>query len=121
MATASGGIGIKRVYEAPAADEGLRILVDRLWPRGLKKEDAALDLWCKDVAPSPELRKWFDHRAERFEEFGQRYREELDGNPALDDLLQFIGGRKALLLYAARDPAVNHARVLADRLKQRRT
>jgi uncharacterized protein YeaO (DUF488 family) len=106
-------ITIKRVYEAPADTDGLRILVDRLWPRGLKKEDAALDLWCKDIAPSPELRKWFDHRPERFEEFGKRYRAELDGNPAVADLLTFIGKRRATLLYAARDPTINHATVLA--------
>jgi uncharacterized protein YeaO (DUF488 family) len=118
--TGAGAIRIQRVYEAPAAGEGLRILVDRLWPRGLKKENAALDLWCKDVAPSPQLRLWFGHRAERFEEFAQRYREELHGNPAVDDLLQFIGRRKALLLYAARDPEVNHALVLADHLRRRK-
>ncbi len=104
---------IKRVYERPSPDDGVRILVDRLWPRGLRKDAAALDHWCKDIAPSPELRKWFDHREDRFDEFKQRYRLELKSNPALAEFRKLAKG-KATLLYAARDEKVNHAIVLAD-------
>jgi len=93
---------IKRVYERPSSDDGVRILVDRLWPRGLRKNSAALDHWCKDIAPSPELRKWFDHREDRFDEFKQRYQLELKSNPALAELRQ-LAKAKATLLYAARD------------------
>jgi uncharacterized protein YeaO (DUF488 family) len=105
---------IKRVYQRPAPEDGVRILVDRLWPRGLRKEAAALDHWCKDIAPSPELRKWFDHREDRFDEFRTRYRLELKGNPALVDFLELTKSGKVTLLYAAHDEAVNHAVVLAE-------
>jgi uncharacterized protein YeaO (DUF488 family) len=111
---------VKRVYEPAARGDGYRVLVDRLWPRGLRKDAAALDLWAKELAPSPGLRKWFDHRPERFAEFKRRYREELMGNPAVAETLGYIGKRKATLLYAARDPAINHAVVLADFLNKRR-
>ena len=67
---------MKRVYDAPEPSDGFRVLVDRLWPRGVSKEDAALDLWFKDIAPSPDLRKWFGHEEEKFTEFSQRYRTE---------------------------------------------
>ena len=73
-------IKIKRVYEEPAQDDGMRILVDRLWPRGLTKQKAKIDLWLKDIAPSTELRKWFDHDPEKWEEFRKRYNEELKKN-----------------------------------------
>jgi uncharacterized protein YeaO (DUF488 family) len=105
---------IKRVYEPPAPDDGVRILVDRLWPRGLSKEAAALDHWFKDIAPSPELRTWFDHREDRFDEFKQRYRIELKANPALADFRKLTKSGKVTLLYAAHDQKVNHAVVLAD-------
>src|SRR5262245_35538241 len=107
-------ITTKRVYDPPSADDGVRILVDRLWPRGLRKDAAALDAWAKDVAPSPALRKWFDHRPERFAEFKRRYRDELKRNPAVSDVLREIGKRKATLLYAAKDSEINQAVVLAD-------
>jgi uncharacterized protein YeaO (DUF488 family) len=111
-------VAIKRVYEPPAASDGTRILVDRLWPRGLAKAKAALDGWDKDVAPSTALRKWFDHRPERFAEFAKRYRAELKDNPAVADLRATTG--KVTLLYGARDPAINHAVVLAAVLKPKR-
>ena len=76
---------IKRVYERPSPEDGVRILVDRLWPRGLRKDAAALDHWCKDIAPSPNLRKWFDHREDRFDEFKKRYRLELKGKTHATD------------------------------------
>ena len=111
---------IKRAYEPPSGKDGIRILVDRLWPRGLRKDAAALDLWAKDLAPTPSLRQWFDHRPERFAEFKRRYRDELKGNRAIPEVLGQIGRAKATLLYAARDPAVNHAVVLAEFLNKSR-
>jgi uncharacterized protein YeaO (DUF488 family) len=111
-------LAIKRVYDPPAASDGLRILVDRLWPRGLRKEDAAVDLWRKDIAPSTELRKWFDHRADRYTEFQRRYGEELSGNPAVAELLATIGKAGATLLYSARDTEMNQATVLAAYLRE---
>jgi uncharacterized protein YeaO (DUF488 family) len=110
-------IAIKRAYDPPSSEDGLRILVDRLWPRGVRKEDLALDVWAKDIAPSTELRKWFDHRPERFAEFKVRYLAELKHNPAVADVRTRIGKAKATLVYAAKDPAINHAVVLAEFLK----
>lgn len=114
-------ITIKRVYDPPSSEDGVRILVDRLWPRGLRKDAAALDAWAKELAPSPPLRQWFDHRPERFAEFKRRYRDELKGNPLVLDQLRQIGKAKATLLYAAKDPAINHAVVLADFLDSLRS
>jgi uncharacterized protein YeaO (DUF488 family) len=114
-------IEIKRAYEPRSAGDGKRILVDRLWPRGLRKEDAAIDLWSKNIAPTPSLRVWFDHRADRFAEFKQRYRDELRSNPAVTVVLEAIGNRKATLLYAAHDTTVNHAVVLVDFLRKAKT
>ncbi len=108
-------IAIKRAYDPPSPQDGTRILVDRLWPRGLSKAKAALDGWNKDVAPSTALRKWFDHRPERFAEFARRYRAELKNNPAVAELRALKG--KVTLIYGARDPAINHAVVLAKVLK----
>jgi uncharacterized protein YeaO (DUF488 family) len=110
-------IEIKRAYEPRSRGDGQRILVDRLWPRGLRKEGAGIDLWEKNIAPTPSLRIWFDHRADRFNVFKRRYREELKSNPAVTEILEAIGNRKSTLLYAARDTAVNHAVVLAEFLK----
>ena len=108
-------VTIKRAYEPASAKDGTRILVDRLWPRGVSKAKAALDGWDKDVAPSPALRKWFDHRPERFQEFAKRYRAELKHNPAVAQLRAIKG--KVTLIYGARDPAIHHAVVLAKVLK----
>ena len=108
---------MKRIYDPPADDDGFRVLVDRLWPRGMPKEGAAVDLWLKDVAPSTELRKEFNHRPERFAEFSERYRAELDSNPAVETLLALAAGHpRVTLLYAARDTDANNARVLLDYL-----
>ena len=109
-------IQIKRIYEKPTLKDGMRILVDRLWPRGVSKEAAALDLWSKEIAPSPELRTWFDHRDDRFAEFKKRYLLELRSNPAVPDVVKGIGKRKATLLYGTKDAAINHAVVLAGYL-----
>ncbi|HMR49645.1 MAG TPA: DUF488 domain-containing protein [Arachnia sp.] len=111
-------IQIKRIYEEPDDADGFRVLVDRLWPRGVSKERAALDLWDKDIAPSPELRTWWGHDPDTFDEFAQRYRAELDEGHAPADLLRQASGHDRLtLLYAAHDPAVNHALVLQQVLR----
>jgi uncharacterized protein YeaO (DUF488 family) len=112
----SGRFRIKRAYEPPEPGDGLRVLVDRLWPRGLRKADAAIDLWLRDVAPSTELRRWFGHRPDRWEAFRVRYGAELKANPAFDEL-RGLGARDVTLLYAAKDEAHNHARVLLEHLQ----
>ena len=109
-------IQIKRIYEKPASTDGMRILVDRLWPRGVSKDAASLDLWAKEIAPTPELRTWFDHREDRFAEFKKRYLLELRANLTVPDVVKGIGKRKATLLYGAKDAAINHAVVLAGYL-----
>ena len=114
-----GQVDIKRVYEQAADEDGVRILVDRLWPRGVSKERAALSGWLKDVAPSPDLRRWWHHDPDRFEDFARRYRTELDDNPALGDLLSIVREHdRTTLVYAAKDPAVNHALILRDYIRQ---
>ena len=109
---------IKRIYEPAKPSDGTRVLVDRLWPRGVKKATARLDYWMKDVAPSPRLRLWFGHRPERFAEFGKRYKKELNGNPKLAELRKLGRGALVTLLYGARDPHVNHALVLQSVLRK---
>ena len=104
---------MKRIYEPAEASDGYRVLVDRLWPRGVRKERAELDEWAKEVSPSPELRTEWHHHRERFDEFAARYRDELDANPAALALLAL--GRehdRVTLLFGARDEQVNHAAVL---------
>jgi uncharacterized protein YeaO (DUF488 family) len=108
---------IKRIYESADPKDSLRVLVDRLWPRGVVKKNALLDFWLKEVAPTPQLRVWFGHKPERFAEFAKRYRQELKGNPALADLRKLGRGEKVTLLYGAHDPKVNHALVLLSVLK----
>ncbi|MGD9480483.1 DUF488 domain-containing protein [Shinella sp. G-2] len=107
-------VHIKRVYDAPEENDGARILVDRLWPRGISREKAAFDEWAKDVAPSTELRQWFDHRPEHWAEFKDRYRAELEGNPAVEDLRARAKAGPVTLLYGSRNRDFNHAAVLAD-------
>ena len=120
MTKADASFAIKRIYEEPADDDGCRVLVDRLWPRGVSKDRAHLELWLKDIAPSPPLRQEFAHMQERFEDFRARYEDELAGNPAVGQLLELaLQHRKVTLLYAARDPDVNHARVLLEFLTER--
>ena len=106
------GISLKRAYEPPAETDGLRVLVDRLWPRGVTKSRASIDLWLKDLAPSTELRKWFGHDPEKWPEFQKRYRAELKGNPALSELREQSRQRNITLVYAARDELHNDAVVL---------
>jgi uncharacterized protein YeaO (DUF488 family) len=106
-------ICLKRIYDEATPGDGFRVLVDRLWPRGISKQRAALDLWLKEVAPSAELRTWFDHREDRFSEFALRYGVELQGNPALPRFRAIIQENSTTtLLYGAKSPTVNHAVVL---------
>ncbi len=110
---------IKRVYEEPAKNDGTRVLIDRLWPRGLKKEEAAVDYWMKEIAPSDTLRKWFAHKEERWQEFKSRYRKELkEKNEFLKQLIDLGKNKKVTLLYAAKDEERNNAQVLLDILKK---
>lgn len=105
-------VTIKRIYEQAEKSDGKRILVDRLWPRGVKKEDAELDDWNKALAPSPELRQWFDHKPERFNEFSRRYTDELASNSAALNLRNYGQKQTVTLLYAAKDEQHNHALIL---------
>ncbi|HEV2700039.1 MAG TPA: DUF488 domain-containing protein [Steroidobacteraceae bacterium] len=118
--TPASDIRVKRVYDPPDTHDGARVLVDRLWPRGLRKEKAALTLWLKEIAPSPQLRTWFDHDPARWREFGRRYRSELAAQKAAVLELGTLSKRGPVtLLYAARDVAHNHALILADYVRKR--
>ena len=114
-------IKLKRVYEPPSPEDGFRILVDRLWPRGLSKERAQVDLWMRDIAPSTELRKWFGHETAKWEGFGERYREELGGHEDLLDQLRDLERREGTLtlLFGARDEVHNEAQVIEQVLLER--
>ena len=114
-----GSLAIKRVYDPAAADDGFRVLVDRLWPRGMTKQAARLDLWAKDLAPSPDLRKEFNHQPERFQEFRHHYLSELSRNPAVATFRAELRRPKVTLLYGAHDRANNHAVVLKDFLESK--
>jgi uncharacterized protein YeaO (DUF488 family) len=109
-------IKIKRVYEKAARDDGYRILVDRLWPRGLSKETAGVDTWLKEIAPSTQLRKWFNHDPKKWEAFSTKYFAELNKNKALIDELRGLERQKKVitLLYGAKDETFNQAIVLRD-------
>jgi uncharacterized protein YeaO (DUF488 family) len=114
-------IATKRIYAIPAGTDGYRVLVDRLWPRGLSKALAAIDLWLRDVAPSTALRQWYGHDVARWPEFNNRYRQELEGRAQLLDTLLDLERQHGTvtLLFAARDEAHNEAEVLADVLRAR--
>jgi len=109
----SPDVRIKRAYEPAADDDGQRVLIDRLWPRGVSKDKAKLDEWLKDVAPSADLRKWFNHEPERWPEFQRRYLRELHANPALATLRAIAAKGRLTLVYGAKDEAHNDAVVLA--------
>ncbi len=114
-------IQIKRIYDSLGDDDGLRVLVDRLWPRGVKKERASVDVWAKELAPTTELRQWFDHDASKFSEFRTRYLKELeDKDDVVRKLFEDANGRTLTLLFAARDRSCNHAVVLLDYLNGKR-
>ena len=110
----------KRVYQPRIKSDGYRILVDRLWPRGISKELAGVDLWLKDVAPSLELRRWFAHKPERFKIFSERYIDELTHNPAAGELFSIVKSHQSItLVYAAKDDVHNNAAVLRNYLERR--
>lgn len=112
---AMSSIKIKRAYEPHEKSDGFRILVDRLWPRGIKKSDAHFDIWLKEIAPSNQLRKWFNHDAEKWEEFKSKYATELEQSPALEELLALLQKHKAVtLVYAAKDAEHNQAVFLKE-------
>ncbi|GAA4315105.1 DUF488 domain-containing protein [Compostibacter hankyongensis] len=112
-------VTIKRIYEPASTADGYRILVDRLWPRGLKKEAAHIDEWLKEVAPSADLRKWFNHEPEKWPQFVKKYRTELGGSDAFETLLTRIKAHKRVtLLYGAKDERHNQAAALKEFIKQ---
>lgn len=112
-------IRTKRVYDTPAASDGARVLVDRIWPRGLSREDVAADAWVRHIAPSTALRRWFAHDPARWTEFRSRYRAELDvRTDSIAELARIVGDRDVTLLYAARDRDHNQAVVLKEYLEE---
>lgn len=113
-------VRLKRAYEPVGADDGLRVLVDRLWPRGVSKDAARIDLWMKDLAPSASLRKWFGHDPAKWEGFLERYFRELDANPdAVEELRRHIARGPVTLVYGARDREHNQAVALMEYLRKR--
>ena len=111
-------IKTKRIYEEVSKNDGFRVLVDRIWPRGVSKEDAKLDEWMKEIAPSTDLRNWFDHKEERFQEFSKKYKQELKNQSELIEKLQKKAKEKRLtLLYGAKDETHNQAVVLKNFLE----
>lgn len=113
---------VRRIYDEPAAGDGQRVLIDGMWPRGVRKDQAALDAWRREVAPSRDLRRWFGHDPARFEEFARCYREELrDGSraAAVNELVRWARSGRVTLLTATRDVAHSHARVLRDEVRDR--
>ncbi|MEJ2324107.1 MAG: DUF488 family protein [Nitrospirota bacterium] len=113
------GPGVKRVYDEPARSDGFRVLVDRLWPRGLSKEEAAVDLWLKDIAPSNELRKWYGHDPEKWPEFKRRYFGELKKK---EELLEQITSRKGgvTLLFGSKEEKLNNAAALKEYIEKKK-
>lgn len=111
-------IRLKRVYDGPGSQDGLRVLVDRVWPRGVSKDEARVDRWLKELAPSTGLRKWFGHDPERWAGFRERYFRELDQRPeAVQALRELAAGRRVTLLFGARDRERNNAAALKDYLE----
>jgi uncharacterized protein YeaO (DUF488 family) len=111
-------IRIKRIYEKPSREDGVRVLVDRVWPRGVSKDEAKLTIWHKEIAPSAALRKWFGHDPDRWDEFRRKYRAELDDNAEeVKRLRDTLGRGTATLLYGAKDESHNQAVVLAEYLR----
>ena len=114
---AAGHVKLKRAYETPGSDDGIRVLIDRLWPRGVKKADAAIDEWMKEIAPSTELRKWFGHDPQRWPEFRRRYESEIRQHAEQFDRLRRLAQHgRITLVFSAHDEAHNDAVVLKDLL-----
>ena len=112
-------IRLKRAYDAPADNDGYRVLIDRIWPRGVSKEELELDDWLKGIAPSDKLRKWFGHEKEKWEEFRRRYAKELDEKELSPLLERLRAGRRITLVFGSSDEEHNNAVVLKDYLKER--
>jgi len=120
MSKSSGGVRVARIYEEPSGADGRRILVDRLWPRGVSKERAKLDDWCKTVSPSDELRRWYGHDPERFEEFSARYRAELEEGERAEALARIAAEAESgtlTLLTATKEPDISEAAVLKSAIE----
>jgi uncharacterized protein YeaO (DUF488 family) len=113
-------VHVKRIYDAPSTDDGYRVLIDHVWPRGMSRDRAQLDEWARELAPSDDLRRWFAHDPERFEEFRTRYRAELADRSALLELARRASEGPVTILYAARDQRHNNAVVLAEVLRDTR-
>lgn len=112
-------INIKRVYDDKSKDDGYRVFIDRLWPRGVSKDEAHFDEWLKELAPSTELRKWFDHKPERFDEFSKRYKKEIqDHKEEIDKLRNIAKSQKITLLFAAKNAEMNNAVVIKEILEE---
>jgi len=112
-------IRVARVYEGVDPDDGQRVLIDRIWPRGIRKDDPRVGVWCKDVAPSTELREWYHHQPERFDEFAARYEAELHDSPALEELRKLTKRSVVTLVTAVREVEGSHVTVLARLLGKR--
>jgi len=113
-------VKLKRVYERPSVADGMRVLVDRMWPRGLTKHDVSADMWLRDAAPSSELRRWYGHDARRWRQFSRKYRTELARQPAVLELIDDLRRRAPVtLIFGAHDEAHNHAVVLREVLEER--
>lgn len=114
-------LGTRRIYDSPGEGEGRRILIDRLWPRGISKELAGLDHWARELAPSDELRRWYRHEPAKWDEFRRRYFAELDARPeAVAALVERIGDGAATLLFSSREAELNNAAALREYLERRR-
>ncbi|BCO37123.1 DUF488 domain-containing protein [Mycobacterium heckeshornense] len=116
---AKSRIRVARVYDEPVPEDGQRILVDRVWPRGFRKDDPRVGIWLKDVAPSDELRRWYSHQPQRFDEFASRYEKELRGSEALAELRKLTNRGTVTLVTATRDVEGSQAAVLAKLLRRR--
>jgi uncharacterized protein YeaO (DUF488 family) len=113
-------VWLKRVYEETRNQDGTRVLVDRLWPRGLRKEDAAVDVWMKDIAPSNELRKWFNHEPDKWPAFKKRYFEELQAqSDAVKEMMRLASQGRVTLLYSSKEEKFNNAAVLKEYIEER--
>ncbi len=114
-----GELRVKRIYQPPSKDDGYRVFVERLWPRGVSRERAALDVWLKEIAPSTELRKWFNHEPAKWPEFMERYRSELDADPSfIGEILDRLAKGNVTLLYASREEEYNAANALATVIRK---
>jgi len=112
-------VGLKRIYEKPSITDGKRIFVDRLWPRGVKKSTSNIDVWMKQIAPSEELREWFNHDPGKWESFIKKYRKELTDNKAFADFVELVRTNDVTILYSAKDDKHNNAVALSMFLKER--